>query len=220
MTNQKQSEQITDLMVALIKAESDFGTIEKDCEVKAGSMKFKYASLTEIYNKTKPALQRHNLKIIGTLDTSSEGHLILSMTLYHVSGQYISSSIRLTPQSAKPSDMGSVLTYMRRYLYSTLLGIAADEDVDGDALNEAAKKQAPKNLIDREIFELAEALCCNSTDFEIETLSAYLLRSEIKSRIFGPLEEAIVKFKANTDLKKAVNEWIQKKTKTTEQPKD
>ena len=214
MTNNQQSENINDLITAIITAEQEFGSIEKNCKGNFG----KYAGLSEVYDKTKPALQKHGLKIIGTTSYNEDGSNILSQTIYHISGQWIKSSLRLSPSSTKPTDMGTVLTYMRRYLYCTLLSVAADEDVDGDPLNEAAKKKPEGPLNEKEIFELAQVACTSDPELELEQVVAYLLRPNIKSRLLGPLDERIKEFKVNPGLRKAVEDWVTKKNALVSQP--
>lgn len=127
------------LIKALIEAEKSFGKIEMNKIGQVGNHKFKYADLTSIFNATKPALRDNGLKVIGTLAIDEQGCNVLHMTLYHISGQSITSSIKLSSNLSKSTEVGSVLTYMRRYLYSTLLGVVPDEDVDGDTLDECEK---------------------------------------------------------------------------------
>jgi hypothetical protein len=52
------------------------------------------------------------------------------------------------PATARPQEMGSALTYARRYSLSALVGIAADEDDDANAaaVQSAGTKQTPKDL--------------------------------------------------------------------------
>jgi len=138
------SDQTTDLIKALLLAEADFGVIELNKTAKAGSFTFKYADLTEVYNKTKPALRANGLKCFAVFE-STEGKDFLTTTLMHVSGQWIKSTISINAVTQKMTDLGAIITYMRRYAYVTLLGIAADEDVEGDNLNQSGETM-PKKL--------------------------------------------------------------------------
>jgi len=130
------SEKTSELMKALLEAESNFETIEKNNKARAGSGEFKYADLTTVFNATKKQLREHGLKCVGYFSQDEQGVNILTMQLFHVSGEWIKSTLKFTPVSNKPSDLGSIITYMRRYLYITLLGISTDEDVEGNDLNE------------------------------------------------------------------------------------
>jgi hypothetical protein len=135
-----------ELIKALIEAESEYTKIELNKTGQVGNAKFKYADLTSVFNATKPALRKHGLKVIGVLGQNDNGDNVLTMTLMHVSGQSISSQVRFPSTISKSTELGAVLTYMRRYLYCTLLGVAGEEDVEGDNLDDCDKviEAAPK----------------------------------------------------------------------------
>ena len=61
----------------------------------------------------------------------------LHTMLLHTSGQRLCSDYPL-PATARPQEMGSALTYARRYSLSALVGIAADEDDDATAATKSA----------------------------------------------------------------------------------
>ncbi len=172
-----QSQDIAELVKALIEAEKNFEQITLNKSGQAGQGKFKYADLAEVFNKTKPALKEQGLKVMGTLYTE-DGKNILSLKLFHISGQWISSSITLPP-SAKPTEMGAILTYMRRYLYSILLGITAEEDVEGDDLNSTAQSEKPssKLMSDTEILKLVIQLIQTGEFENSDRLGQYLLKA-------------------------------------------
>jgi hypothetical protein len=64
--------------------------------------------------------------------------LLLVTRLGHTSGQEIK-SVYPIPYSDKPHVMGSALTYAKRYSWAAICGIAAEEDDDANAANDAAK---------------------------------------------------------------------------------
>jgi hypothetical protein len=57
--------------------------------------------------------------------------LVVVTTLFHSSGQWISSELPMIPRDASPQGMGSALTYGRRYGLCPLIGIAQVDD-DGN----------------------------------------------------------------------------------------
>jgi hypothetical protein len=63
--------------------------------------------------------------------------------LSHKSGEWIEADYPLQ-KNTDPQKQGSALTYARRYGLFALLGLAADEDDDGNAAS-AKKKAAPKH---------------------------------------------------------------------------
>jgi hypothetical protein len=64
----------------------------------------------------------------------------------HSSGEYIESGMALPLGDEKGKSLaqvaGSIITYLRRYAYSAILGLYADEDTDGNSPN--GKKPEPK----------------------------------------------------------------------------
>ena len=69
--------------------------------------------------------------------TLTDSRFVLSYALRHVSGDEISGEYPL-PQSGSPQEIGSAITYARRYALTAVLGIApADDDDDGQAAEDA-----------------------------------------------------------------------------------
>jgi len=135
---------------ALAHAQGEFGAIEKNRRVKVtsksgASYEFDYATLDEILAKTRPALAKHEIALTQHL-LAADGRPRLRTMLLHSSGEWLASEFPLpggAPDS--PQAYGSLLTYMRRYAITALLGVAADEDDDGNAAegNQAKGTERP-----------------------------------------------------------------------------
>lgn len=95
----------------------------------------RYADLAAIRDATLPALSKHGLALTQTTQATADG-LFLVTRLIHKSGQEISGTYPL-PVTGKPQELGSALTYARRYAWSSICGITADEDDDGEAASKA-----------------------------------------------------------------------------------
>jgi hypothetical protein len=172
-----QSENVQDLIKALLKAEENFTAITLNKTYKGGNVIFKYADLKEIFDATKPALREQGLKCIGQLEPKEEGCPTLHIKLIHgATGQWISSSIDL-PRVAKPQERGATLTYMRRYLYTTLLGITAEEDVEGKELDETTVEQKPL-MSDKDVLKLATQLIQTGLFENADRLGQYLMKAK------------------------------------------
>ncbi len=130
-----QSEQIAELIKALIKASSEFRPIEKDKEntfLKKGNPNGgKYATLDSVLKSVEPALLKHGLKVVQTVDIHESGSPVLVTTLYHESGQFLSSNYPLIVLD-DPQKTGIAVTYARRYALCALLSVTADSDTDGE----------------------------------------------------------------------------------------
>jgi hypothetical protein len=129
------SENINELVGALAKAQSEMENAPLDAQ--NPHFRSKYATLAAIRNATMPTLTKNGLVVFQTIDTA-DGGLCLVTRLAHTSGQWARSVYPL-PTTSKPHEMGSALTYARRYSWAAITGIAAEEDDDGNAGQDAAK---------------------------------------------------------------------------------
>jgi hypothetical protein len=119
------------LAAALAKAQTDFPTVTRDKTVTVqtktgGSYSFKYAPLDSILNAVRQPLAANGLVIVQLLD---DGALVTS--LIHESGAILSGRIDL-PGTTDIQGLGSAITYLRRYAIQGMLGIAAEDDDDGN----------------------------------------------------------------------------------------
>lgn len=129
-----QSEQINELITALAKAQGSMSAASKDCS--NPFFKSKYADLSSIWNACREPLSSNGLAVIQTVQQRENGDILYTI-LAHSSGQWISSSIPLRIKSDGKTNelqvMGSCLTYLRRYALSAIVGVAPDEDDDGNS---------------------------------------------------------------------------------------
>lgn len=127
------SENIAALAAALVAFQGDMKNLPLDREVTVktktgGAYKFKYATFAGIIDAARPVLKKHGLafsQLIG------DGGAVTTL-LIHESGEYISSTFQITPNSGSPQEIGSAITYAKRYALAALLGIAADDDDDAN----------------------------------------------------------------------------------------
>ena len=104
--------------------------------------KNRYASLAAIRKASLPVLSKHGLAIAQTINP--EGLVTL---LLHKSGGQLASIHPLPDVTAVgPQKFGSALTYARRYSWQAIVGIAADEDDDGNAAQQAAPAAAKPEI--------------------------------------------------------------------------
>jgi dsDNA-binding SOS-regulon protein len=133
----QQSDQIGELAAALAKAQDDFELIlkTKTVQVKSdkGAYSFDYAPLEVVMEATGPALRKHGLSLIQPLFGGGKEPGIVRTMLLHSSGQWIASEISLPNVPLKAQELGSLITYVRRYAYSAMLGVTTEEDDDGNA---------------------------------------------------------------------------------------
>jgi len=132
--NGASSSSLNKLAPALAKAQSELSnaTLNKVNP----HFKSKYADLAGIRDTVTPVLSKHGLSIVQYTEISNIGFCLVTMLL-HESGQYIEGRYPLPELLEKPQAMGSAVTYARRYTLSAMCGIAAEEDDDGEAAQNA-----------------------------------------------------------------------------------
>ncbi len=130
-----QSEQINELAAALAKAQ---GGMENAAKNKANPhFKSTYADLAAVLDAIRAPLSNNGLSTVQTM-VITERCIVLRTTLLHSSGQFSATEYPIAGNLA-PQQMGSAITYGRRYSLAALVGIAQDDD---DA--ESAKKTVPE----------------------------------------------------------------------------
>lgn len=125
----RKSESTKELVQALCKASPEFTHITKNKKVNYGQTSFEYADLDQCIHATKPALEKNGLQVIQGTEVDINGNVAFCTMLIHASGEYIESQIPM-PTFNKMQDMGSALSYLRRYYYCSILNITADTDND------------------------------------------------------------------------------------------
>jgi hypothetical protein len=100
-----------------------------------GSYKYTYADLSDVSHAVLPALAKHGLSF-SAKPTLLDGKFVLEYTLRHSSGESDTGWYPLTA-TGTPQQVGSAITYARRYALSAVTGIVPDEDDDGQAAEQA-----------------------------------------------------------------------------------
>ena len=124
------SESLTELFKALAKFQGELENVEKG---KSGHG-YKYATLGHCIDAAKEALAANGLSVSQLLGSNEKGESTMQTVLAHQSGEYIS-SICVMPiaklaggGSNNPAQvMGASITYMRRYQYAAIIGLAQDD---------------------------------------------------------------------------------------------
>jgi len=125
-----QSSELGELGKALASAQGEMGAAKKDAT--NPHFKSKYADFAAIVDASRPVLAKHGLAIVQSTPTDGATITVATRLIHGGSGEWIESSLTMTARDATPQSIGSALTYGRRYGWSTLIGLAADEDDDGE----------------------------------------------------------------------------------------
>lgn len=140
-----QSEQINELMGALSKAQGQMKAAIKDSS--NPHFKSRYADLASVWEACREPLASNGLAVIQTVVPDSD-HQMLVTLLGHSSGQWIKSFMTLPLQRPGPQELGSCLSYCRRYGLAAMVGVFQDDD-DGEKAESRAAPRMNKEQIDK-----------------------------------------------------------------------
>ena len=128
----RHSEELDKIAPAFVEAQAELESVPRTAE--NPFFNSKYAPLEHIVEHLRPILAKHGLAILQTFEPSDNGHVPLSTTLLHSSGQWMGGVLSVPiKKGGDPQAVGSAITYGRRYSLSALLGVVADDDDDGNA---------------------------------------------------------------------------------------
>lgn len=133
----RRSEEITEIVKALIQVQSDLKTIKKDRVNPFAESK--YATLDAILEEVLPLLAANKMAMTQEPLTIYEENVYKigsQTTLFHESGQFIEyEPLLFAFEKGSKMNMaqssGSIITYSKRYSISAILGISTGEDTDG-----------------------------------------------------------------------------------------
>lgn len=133
---------VDQLGLALSKAQAKIKTADKD----ANNPHFgsQYADLASVWTACREALTSEGLSVVQ-LPCGDGDRVGLTTTLLHASGQWMASTIFVSPERKGPQAVGSVITYLRRYALAAAVGVAPDDDDGNAAEPERAHAPAPAN---------------------------------------------------------------------------
>jgi len=129
----ERSEQISDLVTALAKAQGEFAAVERNGY--NPHFKSSYSTLDDIIAAVKEPLSKYGLAYLQLFGQDESGPTLTTI-LTHESGQFISTSVRIVVSGGGSNELqklGSTLTYLRRYMLAPLLGVNSETDDDGNA---------------------------------------------------------------------------------------
>ena len=119
------SETIAKISGALLKAQKNIKSVTK--EASNPFFKSKYADLASVINACKEELNAEGITVLQPIDGMSVETILL-----HESGEFMTSQTPIVCKSANnPQDLGSAITYARRYGLQSFIFLPAVDD-DGE----------------------------------------------------------------------------------------
>ena len=129
----KTSDNIEHLSTALAAAQ---GALKNPPKNKVNPhFKSRYVDLSDGLDAIRECLSKNGLAFIqGT--SISDSMIVLNTRITHKSGQWLESDYPVGGLG-RPQEMGSAMTYARRYALFSLVGVAGEDDDDGNAAQAA-----------------------------------------------------------------------------------
>lgn len=124
------TEETRGLAAALSRFQGEMTSVAKTKTANAGTYSYQYADLGDIVAAAYPIMSEHGLSFSAKPTLNESGHFVLAYKLMHSSGEDEHGEYPL-PTSGTPQQVGSAITYARRYAFTATLGIVSEEDDDG-----------------------------------------------------------------------------------------
>lgn len=160
----------------LLDFQKKVGIIKKDA--KNPHFKNTYASLTQILSEVKPLLTECGLVLIQPIDSNGVGTTIIDFE----NGQKVETYISL-PSNLSPQQLGSAITYFRRYTLASLLALEIDDD-DAQMTNKPVQQvvQPTVDEVNAKIIN-AKTLAELKTMFEALPKNEQLIATPLKDKL-------------------------------------
>lgn len=140
------------LNAALVAALSELTNLAKD-KVNP-HFKSRFTSLDAILDATRPVLAKHGLAL--SQEPVFEDDMAGVVTrIIHTSGESRESKLILPLRDQSAQGVGSAISYARRYSAAAVLGIASDEDDDGQQASTHPKSMTHPKAITRAAIDKA-----------------------------------------------------------------
>lgn len=168
----KTSEHTETLMEALFRAQQKFTAVTKTAN--NPFFKSKYADLNSILDVVTKPLNDEGIMILQPVSSDGTSNFV-STRLQHVkSGQWLESTLKVELAKAGMQELGSAITYGRRYTLQAVTNLQAEDD-DGEAsVGRGRAKEAIKKAV-------AEALPVNNDPSASNGVKTTFRKPSVKS---------------------------------------
>jgi hypothetical protein len=145
MENERSSD-IKDLAMALSKFQSQVTNSSKNAK---GVYNNKYSDLAEVWNTIRTPLTSNNLSVFQS-PFNEDDVVGVETILLHTSGQFMRRKFSCVPTKKDIQSLGGIISYIRRYTLTSILGIAQEDNDAQDHAPTTAKqvKERPTDLKD------------------------------------------------------------------------
>ena len=130
------------LAAALLKAKAAMPPLVKNAN--NPHFKSRYATLDAVIDAARPSFDAHGIAVLEYTERTASLETVQALRLVHTeSGETLDSAIPLiVKDQSNPQQVGSAITYCRRYLWTSAAGLAPEDD-DGNAAAHTPPPKAP-----------------------------------------------------------------------------
>lgn len=122
----KRSDSIGQIAAALAEAQRNFDPILKAQTAEMGKYKYAFADLSDVLAAVRPHLNEQAIAVMQTVEDEQ-----MATYLLHKSGEWLCCTTKLVEVGeGSPQEIGSGLTYSRRYGLCVALGVVGETDDD------------------------------------------------------------------------------------------
>lgn len=133
------SPNISKISTALLLAQKEISGAKKGAT--NPFFKMKYSDLGAVMEACKDAFNNHGITVLQPI-IFNEGSNILKTILLHESGEFIESSMKVSCKNPdNPQEMGSAITYAKRYALQAIAFIPSEDD-DGEVATKPSRPVA------------------------------------------------------------------------------
>lgn len=147
-----------------VAALNELRDVTRDQTANVGTYSYRFATLDAVAKQAREVLGRHDLAVQQFAHGDQLGTVSITTTVWHKSGQTITSPPLVFPAKGGPQDVGSAISYARRYSLMAFLGLATDDDDGAGAQAAAQKADEPHPLSERVTAVLADFKRLTDTD--------------------------------------------------------
>lgn len=145
----KTSQSIKNLMVAIQKVQQAVPPLKREALGSTGNRSYKYTTLDKVWEAASQSLKSNDL-VVTQSPTSGESNIgeFFETVIYHLpSEEWISQTMMMRTAKDDPQGVGSAITYYRRYMLVSMLGLIVQGDDTDAAEHKLATAQQKAKII-------------------------------------------------------------------------
>lgn len=131
--NEVEKVQTSGIMSAIHNVQQKAEFIKKESDGQVGQGKFKYANLTSTWVAVKQLLKENGVTVYQSPTNQHNGMSgnLFKTTLHHLeSGEQVTEVMSMVLTRQDPQALGAAITFYRRYMLTSMLGLIPDDDND------------------------------------------------------------------------------------------